>query len=209
MCPTVQRLQTSKLLAFPECLPSVPQRGPGHQSQGWLDTQGRVCTGGQQVVGGTDSCPWTPLWPHSLYTLPAPFNLAKITGAITCADLLSFHHLWLPHPPCSLSSHLCPSALSPPPPIRFLFPVPLPWVTVFPVLSQFPVLVSPPAWPHRRLKKANTACETPSPGQLLLLRPGHPLFQSAASEESGPQGGTGSLSQPRASGGGGERRRPR
>ena len=110
-----------------------------------------MCTSGRQVEGGTDSCPWTPWWPHSLYALPAPFSLAKITGALTCRPFV------LPSPvPTSpalptMSSHLCPSALLLSP-IRFLFPVPIPWVTVFPFLSQFPVLVFPPTWPHIKKK---------------------------------------------------------
>lgn len=114
--------------------------------------KGWVYTSGRQAEGGTDSSPWTPWWPHSLYALPAPFSLAKITGALTCAGLLSFLHLCLPHLSCPLCPLTCALLLCCCSPIRFLFPVPLPWVTAFLFLSQFPVLVSPPTWPHRRLK---------------------------------------------------------
>lgn len=140
----------------PSCLPllsACPQCPSGglaisHRA-GWTQGQGvqQWMAGG----GGTDSCPWTPWWPHSLHT---PLQ--------SCQDHWRPHlcrPFVLPSPvPTSpvlltMASHLCPSAVAVPT-IRFLFPVPLPWVTVFPFLSQFPVLVSPPTWPHKRLEES-------------------------------------------------------
>ena len=129
----------------------MPQRGPGHQSQGWLDTragcapvEGRwrgVPTPARGLPGGLI---------HSMPSLP-PSVLPR-SLAPSPVGLLSFHHLCLPHLPCPLCPLTCALLLCCCPPIRFLFPVPIPWVTVFPFLSQFPVLVFPPTWPHIKKK---------------------------------------------------------
>ena len=133
-CPIVQRPQKSKLFASAECLPSMPQREPGHQSQGWLDMQAWMCISGWQAAGGTDSysrAPWCPL-----FTAPSLHPLLFPSSPVPSLAHISLFA-------CVYLTYTVYYVLSPVPPLLsrpLLYSL---WVTVFPFLSQCSVLVSP------------------------------------------------------------------